>query len=342
MQVKISQAVRMITAAIQAKLVPMLTGSPGCGKSQIVYQIAEKYDLQVIDLRLSQCDPTDLAGFPTINGNRADYVPMQHFPIEGDALPLGSDGKPRKGWLLFLDEATTAPPAIQAAAYKLILDRMVGSHHLHKNVAIVAAGNLETDNAIVQPMSTALQSRLLHLELIVDPGEWTDWAAASGLDHRISDFIKFKPGQLFTFTPDHTDKTYACPRTWEFANRILKITEDASADRLPLLAGTISEGVAREFIGFCKIYQELPKTAEIMASPDSVAVPTEPSILYALTGSLSHNMSTDNCTQLLKYVSRIPVEFQVVCLRETVKRNKPILTNPAIQKWISESAATLF
>ena len=154
MQVKISQAIPMLASFIRAKLVPMLVGSPGCGKSQIIYKIAQDYNLKVIDLRLAQCDPTDLAGFPTVNGKKADYLPMAHFPIEGDEIPKGYSG-----WLLFLDEMTSAPPAIQAAAYKLILDRMVGSHHLHKNVAIVGAGNLETDNAIVQPMSTALQSR---------------------------------------------------------------------------------------------------------------------------------------------------------------------------------------
>ncbi len=66
MQVKISQAIRLLIAAIKAKVVPMLKGSPGTGKSQIVYQIAKEYNLQVIDIRLSQCDPTDLAGFPTI------------------------------------------------------------------------------------------------------------------------------------------------------------------------------------------------------------------------------------------------------------------------------------
>lgn len=132
---------------------------------------------------------------------------MKHFPIEGDPIPHGYSG-----WLLFLDEATSAPPAIQAAAYKLILDRMVGSHHLHKNVAIVCAGNLETDNAIVQPMSTALQSRLVHMELVIDHQEWIDWAVQNDIDHRITSFIGFKPSALFTFTPDHTDKTYACPR----------------------------------------------------------------------------------------------------------------------------------
>lgn len=111
MQVKISQAIPMLASYIRAKLVPMLVGSPGCGKSQIIYKIAEDYNLKVIDLRLSQCDPTDLAGFPTVAGKKADYVPMAHFPIEGDPIPAGYSG-----WLLFLDEATSAPPAIQAAA----------------------------------------------------------------------------------------------------------------------------------------------------------------------------------------------------------------------------------
>ena len=337
MQVKVSQATRMISAYLKAKLVPMLVGSPGCGKSQIAYQVGDDYNLKVIDLRLSQCDPTDLLGFPNIIGHKAGYVPMETFPIEGDKIPEGYSG-----WLLFLDEFNSTSTAVQAAAYKLILDRMVGIHKLHKNVAIMCAGNLETDNAIVNPMSTALQSRLVHMELVIDVQEWTDWAASAKIDHRISDYVKFKPGMLFTFTPDHTDKTYACPRTWEFANRILGVTEDGSPDLLPLLAGTISEGVAREFIGFCKIYQDLPKTKEIETSPETVKVPDEPSILFALTGSISHNITKDNCGQLMKYVGRLPAEFQVVCLRETVRRNKVMLTYPAIQKWIAESANTLF
>ena len=181
MQVKISQAISMVTGFIQAKLVPMLVGSPGCGKSQIIHQIAKEYNLKVIDLRLSQCDPTDLSGFPTTKGNKAGYLPMETFPIEGDKIPEGYSG-----WMLFLDEMNAASPAVQAAAYKLVLDRMVGIYHLHKNVAIACAGNLETDNAIVQPMSTALQSRLVHLELVVDVKEWLDLynhVIQSDLDH---------------------------------------------------------------------------------------------------------------------------------------------------------------
>lgn len=337
MQVKISQATSIITKYMQAKLVPMLVGSPGMGKSAIVHQIAEHYNLKVIDLRLSQCDPTDLLGFPTINGDKAGYKPMETFPIEGDPIPEGYSG-----WLLFLDEFNSAGTAVQAAAYKLILDRMVGIYHLHKNVAVVCAGNLETDNAIVTPMSTAMQSRLVHIELVVDVQEFTDWAASNGIDHRITDYIKFKPSNLYAFVPDHTDKTFACSRTWEFANRVLKVTEDNDPDRLPMLAGTISEGIAREFLTFCKIYQSLPKIAQIMDAPEHTAVPVEPSILFAMTGSLSHNATADNLEQLMKYIVRLPVEFQVVALKETIRRNKSLTSHASIQKWVSSSAANLF
>jgi hypothetical protein len=337
MQVKISQAIGIITKAIRAKLVPMLVGSPGCGKSQIVHQIAETFNLKVIDLRLSQCDPCDLMGFPKITGNKAGYVPMDTFPIEGDALPEG-----RNGWLLFLDEFNGAAPAVQAAAYKVVLDRMVGQHHIHKNVAIVCAGNLETDGAIVQPMSTALQSRLVHLELSVDNKEWLDWAAGANLDHRISSFIRFKPGMLYTFTPEHTDKTYACPRTWEFVHRALGVSEIGEPETLPLLSGTLSEGVAREFITFCRIFDSLPKMADIIASPKEVVMPKEPSILFALTGAISHNAAVGTIAPLMEFVERMPIEFQVVCLRETMRRNKEMISQPAIQKWVAKSAAELF
>ena len=111
MQVTPSQATSMIAKYIQAKIVPMLTGSPGMGKSAIVKDIAKTYNLKLIDLRLSQCDPTDLMGFPSIQGQRAGYLPMETFPLEGDPIPEGYSG-----WLLFLDEFNSASIAVQAAA----------------------------------------------------------------------------------------------------------------------------------------------------------------------------------------------------------------------------------
>jgi hypothetical protein len=345
MQVSYKQARRLIIAYIKAGLVPMVEGSPGIGKSAIVHSIAREFNLLVIDLRLAQCDPTDLLGFPKVNGMKAGYVPMETFPIEGDELPINPEtGKPYAGWLLFLDELTSANRAVQAAAYKLILDRMVGQHKLHKNVAIVAAGNKESDGAIVETMSTALQSRLQHMELVLDVQEWLDHSHEAGYDHRIGDYIKFKSSQLYTFKPDHTDKTYACPRTWEFASKLLKgITDLRDKDTLPLLAGTLSEGVAREFLNFCRVYRDLPKVSEIMANPGQVEVPVEPSILYALTGTLANHAKMDNIAGLMKYIRRLGKEFQVITLKEIMRRNGEAMTEvPAVVDWIAENGEALF
>ena len=337
MKINIEQALRVIPTCIKSKLVPMLIGSPGIGKSHIAHEIALENNLKVIDLRLAQCDPCDILGFPNIVGDKAGYIPMETFPIEGDELP-----EDHSGWLLFLDEFNAAPPAVQSASYKLVLDRMVGMHNLHPRVAIMCAGNKETDGAIVQEMSTALQSRLVHFELEVDTTTWLNWAMKNKVDHRITDYIKFKPGDLYTFSPDHTDKTYACPRTWEFVSRLLPDMSEKDPDMLPILSGTLSEGVAREFVVFMKIYASLPKISEIQLQPMAVDIPKEPSILFALTGALSHNMNIDTVEKIMKYVSRLPVEFQVVTLRETVRRNKEMLSHPVIQKWINDSSAKLF
>ena len=337
MYVKSSEAKQMLIECIKVGLVPFLQGSPGIGKSDIVRAIAKEFNLKVIDLRLSQCDPTDLGGFPMLLGDKAGYVPMNTFLLESDPLPEGYNGV-----LLFLDEFTSAPRAVQAASYKLVLDRMVGTHRLHKNVAIVCAGNLETDGAIVEELSTALQSRLVHLELAVSSEDWIDWAIDNDLDHRIVSFIKFKPDMLYTFKPDHTDKTYASPRTWEFCNRFVKDKEVVGIELLPLLAGTLSEGVAREFRTFTQIYSNLPTLTQMMEQATTLPVPQEPSILFALTGSIAHNANNENAGPLMDFVSRLPIEFQVVTLREMVRRSPALMNHKSVQAWITKNAKELF
>lgn len=221
---------------------------------------------------------------------------------------------------------------------------MVGQHHLHRKVAIVGAGNLESDNALVQPMSTALQSRMKHLFLVLDLNEWLEWARSDGIDYRITSYINSKPEALYTFQPDHTDHTYAAPRTWEFASRSLKQLDSVNdPDALPMLAGDISEGVAAEFITFCKIESELPKVADIIAAPEQVRVPQDPSTMYLLCGMLGNGAKKDNIENMLKFIKRMPAEFQVVCLREVIKRHgAPLLGHPAMQKWIANAGNTLF
>ena len=55
-----SKATEVAVTYLQANVVPLIKGPPGIGKSAMVRKIAQDHKLKLIDLRLSQCDPTDL------------------------------------------------------------------------------------------------------------------------------------------------------------------------------------------------------------------------------------------------------------------------------------------
>jgi hypothetical protein len=316
-----------------ARLTPMINGSPGVGKSDIVKQVAQELNLHLIDVRLSQMDSSDIQGYPTIKGDKTKFVPPDVFPIDSDPVPEGKDG-----FLLFLDEISSATLGTQAAAYKLILDRQVGQYNLHPRVAIIGAGNKATDKAIVNRMGTAMQSRMVHLNLVVNHIDWLDWANTSGIDTRITSFIEFRPELLHNFNPNHQDNTYACPRTWVFTNQLIKDTKALTLIDTKIIAGTVGEGAAREFKAFCEIYEGLPKIQEILKTPDSIHISSLPDVLYATTGLIAANITKDTAKQLTKFVERLPLEFQIITWINAVKRNKEIYSLPEVKQWIKDHA----
>lgn len=307
-----------VISCMEAGLVPFISSSPGLGKSSIVAQIAKDYNLELIDLRLSQCAPEDLLGLPMKEGTglgaRSTFVPFSTFPLQGDPLPEGKDG-----WILFLDEANAASKSVQSAAYKLVLDRMVGQAKLHDNCFMAMAGNLMTDRAITTQLSTAMQSRLVHLEMIADHKDFMDHAQKAGFDYRILGFLEFQPGKLHSFKPDHQDRTFACPRTWEFASRLIK-GKEFSQINLPLLAGTLSDGVAVELHTFMQEYDKLPSYSAICKDPETLAVPHEPSTRYALVTMMLERFTEETFHDAVKYARRISPEFQVIYFRGVEKR----------------------
>jgi MoxR-like ATPase len=118
---KASHITKVVNKLIAQKLPVFIWGPPGIGKSSIVKQIATSQELEFLDLRLSLLDPTDLKGIPFFNAETKEGVWAKPSFLPSDT---GSKG------ILFLDEINTAPPAVQASAYQLILDRKVGEYEL--------------------------------------------------------------------------------------------------------------------------------------------------------------------------------------------------------------------
>lgn len=334
------QATEFVTDCLAGRLVPYLTGSPGVGKSAIIYAIANRMKLKIIDLRLAQCDPTDLNGFPTIDKvtGKSTYAPMDTFPLESDEIPEGF-----LGWLLVLDELSSAPRMVQAAAYKVVLDKAVGQHKLHAQCYIVAAGNLDTDNAIVEEMGTAMQSRLIHGVMTVDFEVWLKWARNNGIDHRLTSYIQANPDKLYQFDPDHDDHTFRCPRTWVFFSKLIEQWPDQIPHtKRTVLCGAVGNAGAVDFIGYCKVYGQLPDIGDIIRDPMGTMVPSEPNHNYAVAGMIANHASVDNIGNMLKYIDRMRVEFQIVAAREMMGRNRALLEVPAMARWVQKNGKKFF
>ena len=152
-----NQAKSSIRRAFKKKRPIFIWGPPGIGKSEIVHQIGSEYKKSlVIDIRLSLWEPTDIKGIPYFDSNQNTMVWAP--PAE---LPDAATAKKYDTIILFMDEMNSAPPAVQAAAYQLILNRRVGTYHLPENVVIVAAGNREADKGVVYRMPAPLSNRFV-------------------------------------------------------------------------------------------------------------------------------------------------------------------------------------
>ena len=312
------QTRQFVTECLRAGLVPFVQSSPGMGKSSIMKSVAEEYELEVIDHRLSTSTPEDLSGLPRFNERGyAEFVPFADlFPIEGTPLPVH-----KQGWMLFLDEFNQATKSVQSASYKLILDRMTGQKKLHEKVVITAAGNLATDRAIVNVLGTAMQSRVVHIEMEINFNEWLeDVALKQNYDRRIIGFLAQFPSKLMTFDPNHTDKTFCCPRTWEFMNRLLAVT-DVTDDRVALYGGTISPGIAAEFVQFTKIYGSLINIREVITNPATAPLPEGAPMKWATVSMLMEKVDAKNFNALAEYMSRFDLTFRVLFFRSVLVRN---------------------
>lgn len=318
-RMKPSKAKAAAIRCIMAGLVPFIQSSPGMGKSSLAKEIAEEGNLELIDIRLSQCAPEDLQGLPmktTVNGREVStFLPFDMFPVESTPLPKG-----KSGWLILFDEFNSASKSVQAAAYRPVLDHEIGQQKLHPKVAIMCAGNLQTDKAIVNQMSTAMQSRLQHIVMEVDKDEWIEWATKNKIDYRVIGFIEFQPKKLHLFNPDHQELTFPCPRTWEFVSRLIINMVDVS-DMIPLLSGVVGPGVALEFVKFCEEYTRIPKLSTIISDPKNTMVPVELSTRFAVLTMLMANSTVGNIKKVVEYVARFKPEEQIIFYRGALNRD---------------------
>ncbi len=332
---KASNITKVVGNLIDRKLPVFIWGAPGIGKSSIVKKIANDKDLEFIDLRLSLLDPTDLKGIPFFNAETKEGVwakPSFLPSLEGS-----------KG-ILFLDEINTAPPAVQASAYQLILDRRVGEYELPEGWSIVAAGNRETDRGVVYKMPPPLANRFVHFEMEVNFNDWKNWAYAVKIESSIIAYLAYDKSMLFTFDPRSNEKSFATPRSWEYVDSIIK-----SGIESELILDSISGAVGREsaigYLSFKKVMKDLPDLNNILDGSLTTLEEEDSKVMMALAiglvNALLENSNDEAIDNVLKFSLQLPGEFSIMLVKDMQQNNIDVESSSQWGEWVRKFAYLL-
>ena len=332
---KASDITKVVNKLIVRKLPVFIWGAPGIGKSSIVKQIAAEQNLEFLDLRLSLLDPTDLKGIPFFNAATNEGV-----WAKPSFLPSGKDSK----GILFLDEINTAPPAVQASAYQLVLDRKVGEYELPEGWSIVAAGNRENDRGIIYKMPPPLANRFVHFEMEVDFDDWKAWAYAMKIESAIIAYLAYDKSMLFTFDPTSNEKSFATPRSWEYVDSIVKSGIEAE-----LILDSISGAVGREaaigYLSFKKVMKDLPDLNTILDGTLTQLEEEDSKVMMALAiglvNALMEDPSEEAIENVLKFSLKIPGEFSIMLVKDMQQNSIDVEGSTAWSEWVREFAYLL-
>jgi hypothetical protein len=295
--------VEALGLAVSVRVPVLLWGPPGTGKTSVIRALAEAIGLPSETVIASIREPSDFAGLPIVHREGKhpgiDFAP----PRWAQRLAAAGDG------VLFFDEISTAPPAVQAALLRVVLERTVGDLTLPAGVAVVAAANPPEQAASGWELSAPLANRFCHLEWVIDgrgvadglasgwpvpqvaklPEGWQRWITVAR--SWVGGFLRVRP-TLAIEVPDDAalaGKAWPSPRSWDMAATLLAAAKAAESDDLVrslLVRGAVGQGAGIELLTWL-IEADLPDPEEVLANPESFVLPARGDRAFAALSSVA-------------------------------------------------------
>lgn len=212
MQLDFETFSRIVDSILDCKLPVLLRGRHGIGKSQIVYQIAAKRNLPVIERRASQMTEGDLVGLPVLDDNRTRWNPPDWFKTACE-MPV----------VLFLDEVDRAVIEVRQGIFELTDSRKLNGHSLHPETIILAAVNGGESGSQYQvgEMDPAELDRWCAFDLNPTVEDWLNWAKQDNVHQMVYEFINLNREHLEHKGEFEPNKVYPSRRSWKRLNDVL-------------------------------------------------------------------------------------------------------------------------
>ena len=291
--------VEALGLAVAAGVPVLLWGAPGTGKTSAIKAMADQAGLPCETVIAAIREPSDFSGLPVIDGGVVHFAP----PRWAERLAAAGTG------VLFLDEISTAPPAVQAALLRVVLERVVGDLPLPPGVVVVAAANPPELAADGWDLSAPLANRFCHLNWEVDAmgfaqgiaGGWKapevpslpeGWeshlALARGL---VSAFIAVRPALTLDVPGDaaQAGRGWPSPRTWEMAARLWTAADVAGASheaRAALVTGAVGDAAGLQLLTW-QLEMDLPNPEDVLADPEGMELPDRGDRAYAVLSAVA-------------------------------------------------------
>lgn len=312
-----------LAVAIAARVPVVLWGAPGTGKTSVIRTMAAAAGLPCETVIASLREPSDFAGLPVVTSaptamGAHEPDPPEHRSHVELAPPRWAERLAQAGrGLLFLDEVSTAPPAVQAALLRVVLERTVGDLALPAEVAVVAAANPPEQAADGWDLSAPLANRFCHLDWPIDArtvadglgGGWPEpptvslpdrWEQHSAVQRAwVGGFLRVRP-DLALDVPQQAaraGRAWPSPRTWDMAARLLTAARHAGADDLVasvLVRGCVGPGPGVELLAWLA-EADLPDPEVVLADPDAFVLPERGDRAFAALSSVAGAVVA-NCT----------------------------------------------
>lgn len=315
-----------------------LLGPSGVGKSDAVREAAATLGVQygepfpVLDLRLSQMEPPDFGGVPSVSEGVTIKNPPSWLPRD-----------PASRGFILLDEITSAPPVMQAAAYQVALDRRMGDTPIPEGWMVLTAGNRASDRGVNYPLAAPLLARMTLLNVESSLDGFIDYCSTRNVRPEVIAFVKSRGEYLNerdeTINAKIGDlpigKPFATQRGWTTAAQ--HYLDEAPETRLELLRGSIGDRAATDLEAFMRIWQSMPSIDLIFSDPDSVQTPSDAATRYAVTVGVAVRLSKDNLAVAKRYLDRLPGEFKALAIKLAYKRDNKLAECSAFAAFVSEN-----